>query len=135
MVGPGAQRKQEWEGLSVNKLLVTPLIIVAAGGLLCTSSAIAQPTSQQPPPPAPRAPSVQITVQPSLESAHDNTAIVRWTTNNPGGTDEHFGVVQYGTAPGALTQTAKSHIRLNRGHPDTMFRVRLDGPAAVSRSW
>ena len=41
-------------------------------------------------------------------------AIVRWTTNNPGGSDEHFGVVHYGTDPKYMTDTAKSHIRLNR---------------------
>jgi phosphodiesterase/alkaline phosphatase D-like protein len=65
--------------------------------------------------------------QPTLEGAHDDTAIIRWTTNNPGGANDHFGVVQYGTSPGALTKTAKSHIRLNQGHSETMFRVRIDG--------
>jgi phosphodiesterase/alkaline phosphatase D-like protein len=52
---------------------------------------------------------------------------VRWTTNNPGGSDDHFGVVHYGTNPKELSQTAKSHVRLNQAHPETMFRVRLDG--------
>ncbi len=52
---------------------------------------------------------------------------VRWTTNNPGGTDDHFAVVHYGTNPKDLSQTAKSHIRLNRFHQDTLFRVRMDG--------
>ena len=44
----------------------------------------------------------------------------------PGGDDEHFGVVHFGTSAGHLSQTAKSHIRLNRGHPDTVFRVMLN---------
>jgi hypothetical protein len=51
--------------------------------------------------------------------------IIRWTTNNPGGSDEHFGVVHYGTDPKNLNETAESHVRLNRGHADTVFRVRL----------
>ena len=52
-------------------------------------------------------------------------AIVRWTTTNPRGDDEHYGVVHYGTNPENLDQTARGHIRLNRAHPETMFRVRL----------
>ena len=52
--------------------------------------------------------------------------IVRWTSNNPGGSPEHFGVVHYGTSPKELSQTAKSPIRLNPGHPSTVFRVRMD---------
>ena len=78
-------------------------------------------------PPAKRAARVHITEGPSLESVRDNQAIITWTSNNPGGTDEHFGVVHYGTDPEHLTQTAKSHIRLNQNHPDTVFRVRVDG--------
>ena len=39
----------------------------------------------------------------------------------------HYGVVHYGTDAGELGQTAKSPIRLNPGHPDTVFRVRMDG--------
>jgi phosphodiesterase/alkaline phosphatase D-like protein len=70
---------------------------------------------------------VHITRGPALESARENSAIIRWTSNNPGGTDEHFGVVHYGTDPKNLSETAKSHIRLNRGHSFTVFRVRVDG--------
>jgi phosphodiesterase/alkaline phosphatase D-like protein len=50
---------------------------------------------------------------------------VRWTTTNPRGDDEHYGVVHYGTDPEDLSQTAKGHIRLNRTHPETIFRVRM----------
>jgi len=106
---------------SVNKLLMKRLITAMIGGLLCVS-----PTLAQMMPPAPKAPSVSITIQPTLESAHDDMAIIRWTTNNPGGADDHFGVVHYGTSPNALTEMAKSHVRLNRGHSDAMFRVHLD---------
>jgi phosphodiesterase/alkaline phosphatase D-like protein len=35
--------------------------------------------------------------------------------------------VHYGTDPQNLSETAKSHIRLNRGHSYTVFRVRVDG--------
>ena len=51
----------------------------------------------------------------------------RWTTDNPGGTDEHFGIVHYGTDPNGLSQTTKSPIRLNRYHSDAIFRVRVEG--------
>jgi hypothetical protein len=36
-------------------------------------------------------------------------------------------VVYYGTDLKALSRTAKSHVRLNRSHPETIFRVRVDG--------
>jgi phosphodiesterase/alkaline phosphatase D-like protein len=62
-----------------------------------------------------------------LEIAHDDLAIIRWTTTNPGGDDDHFAVIQYGTDPNDLSQTTKNHIRLNRAHPETIFRVRMDG--------
>src|SRR5258707_13568322 len=52
--------------------------------------------------------------------------IIRWTSNNPGGSPEHFGVVHYGTDPKNLSQTAKSHIWLNPTHSYTVFRVRMD---------
>ena len=35
--------------------------------------------------------------------------------------------MQYGTDPEDLSQTAKSQIRINRGHPETIFRVRMPG--------
>jgi phosphodiesterase/alkaline phosphatase D-like protein len=64
---------------------------------------------------------------PALESAREDSAIIRWTSKNPGGSDEHFGVVHYGTDPKNLSETAKSHIRLNPSHSYTVFRVRVDG--------
>jgi hypothetical protein len=59
--------------------------------------------------------------------ADDKSAIITWTSNNPGGTDEHFGVVHYGTNPIEFSDTAKSHIRLNQTHSYTVFRVRVAG--------
>jgi hypothetical protein len=107
---------------SMNRLLVKLAITAAAGSLLYSS-----PIGAQNPPPQERAEHVEITKAPELEIAHGDLAIVRWTSTNPGGDDEHFGVVQYGTDPKELTQTAKSPIRLNRAHPETIFRVRIDG--------
>jgi hypothetical protein len=75
------------------------------------------------------APRVQITRAPQLESADENSAIIRWTSHNPGGSDEHYAIVHYGTNPNELNLMAKSHIRLNQMHPETMFRVRVEGLA------
>ena len=76
--------------------------------------------------PAPKATKIKITEGPALERATAGSAIIRWTSDNPGGSDEHFGLVIYGTDPKKLSETAKSHIRLNREHPYTVFRVRLE---------
>jgi phosphodiesterase/alkaline phosphatase D-like protein len=78
-------------------------------------------------PPAKRAAHVEISQGPEVESAKANEVIIRWTSNNPGGSDEHFGVVHYGKSATDLSQTAKSHIRLNQGHAQTVFRVRVGG--------
>jgi Purple acid Phosphatase, N-terminal domain len=45
--------------------------------------------------------------------------------HQPRGDDEHYGIVHYVTDPQELSQTAKGHIRLNRNHPETIFRVRM----------
>ena len=106
----------------MNRGLLRVAITVFGCGLFFSSPASAQLTA-----PTKRAAHVQITQGPSLELARNNSAIIRWTSNNPGGTDEHLGIVHYGTDPQKLNQTAKSPIRLNRGHSDTIFRVRVDG--------
>jgi phosphodiesterase/alkaline phosphatase D-like protein len=105
--------------------------LAAAAGLLF-SSLIAAQAPYAPKavlPPAPTAASVRIMHGPELElaNAYDNSVIIRWTTNNPGGTDQHYGVVHYGLNPGDLSQTAKSPNRMNRNHPDMTFRVRVEG--------
>jgi phosphodiesterase/alkaline phosphatase D-like protein len=105
----------------MTRILLRLAITAAAGSLLCSNLVVAQPT-----PTTPKTARAQITEGPALESAKDNWAIITWTSNNPGGTEEHFGVVHYGTDPNSLTQTAKSHIRLNPSHSSTVFRVRLD---------
>ena len=107
-------------------------IAAALASLLFWNSGAAQQTSAyvaKQEPPAAKAPRVQITRGPELELADENSATIRWTSSNPGGSDEHFGVVHYGTNPNDLNQTAKSHIRLNQKHADTIFRVSLEGLA------
>ena len=93
-----------------------------SGGLLFCNLAAAQN-----PPLAPKAQHVEIIKGPALETSHDDIAIIRWTINNPGGADDHYSVIHYGTDPNDLSQTAKNHIRLNQTHPETVFRVRMDG--------
>jgi phosphodiesterase/alkaline phosphatase D-like protein len=105
----------------VNRLLLTLAITTAAGSLLS-----AGPAGGQILPPAKKAERVEITKGPELESAADYLTIIRWTTNNPGGADVHYGIVHYGTDPKNLRQTAKNPIRLNQGHAHTTFRVRID---------
>ena len=106
----------------MNRLLAKLAITAAAGSLFFSS-----PIGAQNLPPQKKAEHVEITKEPELEIAFDDTAIVRWSTTNPRGDDEHYGVVHYGTDPEDLSQTAKGHIRLNRTHPETIFRVRIDG--------
>jgi phosphodiesterase/alkaline phosphatase D-like protein len=105
----------------MNRLLV--ILTVAVTG----SSVLSLPTAAQVAPMAKPAIHARITKGPALESARDNSAIITWTSTNPGGTDEHFGVVHYGTDAKNLTETAKSHIRLNQAHSHTVFRVRVEG--------
>src|SRR3981081_1305765 len=101
----------------MSKMLLTLLIMVVfIGSLLAQVS-----------PTTPKAASVRITQGPELELAKEYLPIIRWTTNNPGGTPDHFGIVHYGTDPKNLSQTAKSPIRLNPSHTSTIFRVRIQG--------
>jgi hypothetical protein len=104
----------------MKKLLPVLGIALTMAPLFCP-----KPIDAQLIPSAKKTPHVQITEGPSLESAQDTWAIITWTSNNPGGSDEHFGVVHYGTDAKDLSQTAKSHIRLNQQHSYTVFRVRV----------
>jgi hypothetical protein len=104
----------------VNKSVMKLAITATIGSLLSSNPIVAQVL-----PPAPKAPRVDIIQGPELELAQDEFAIIRWTCNNPGGVDNHNGIVTYGTSPDTLTQIAKSPIRLNRDHPNTVFRVNV----------
>jgi phosphodiesterase/alkaline phosphatase D-like protein len=111
----------------MNTLLLIPTATVALT-LIATASFFFSPQPAAQATSTPKQTSrVHITKGPALESAHDDWAIVTWTSSNPGGSDEHFGVVHYGTDPKNLSQTAKSHIRLNPAHSYAVFRVRVDG--------
>ena len=94
--------------------------------LLVTSVFCLTPGAAQVSPFTAKAAHVQITQGPELEGASGHLAIIRWTTNNPGGSPQHYGVVHYGTNPKDLSQTAKNPIRLNPTHTDTVFRVRME---------
>ena len=97
--------------------------------MVATVSSLLHPTpaASQVSPKTNKATHVRITQGPEVERADPDFAIIRWTSNNPGGSPEHYGVVHYGTDPTKLNQTAKSPIRLNPGHSYTIFRVRIDG--------
>jgi hypothetical protein len=94
--------------------------------LLVSSVLYLTPGATQVSPTTAKAARVRIMRGPDLESARPNLVIIRWTSYNPGGSPEHYGVVHYGTNPKELSQTAKSPIRLNPGHTYTVFRVRVD---------
>jgi hypothetical protein len=75
-------------------------------------------------PTTPKAARVQIIQGPEIALSTWFTDI-RWTTNNPGGSPVHYGIVHYGTDPKNLSQTTQNPIRLNPYHSSTVFRVDL----------
>ena len=105
----------------MNRLLLKLAIMLLVSSVLCLT-----PGATQVSPTIAKAARIRITQGPELESARENLVIIRWTSNNPGGSPEHYGVVNYGTNPKELSQRAKSPIRLNPGHTYSVFRVRLD---------
>src|SRR5437899_4046596 len=105
----------------MNRLLINLAITAAAAsGLSTYSMAQISPTT-------PKAARVRIMQGPELESSSEYLTIVRWTSNNPGGSPVHYGVVHYGTNPKNLDQTARNPIRLNPDRSSTIFRVRIEG--------
>ena len=67
----------------------------------------------------------QASATPVIESVSDTLAFIRWTTQNPGGTILHYAVVRYGKDPNNLNLTAQSPTRINAGHSEMVFRVRV----------
>src|SRR5439155_22901238 len=106
----------------MSRLLLKLAMSMVVSCLFCSMPAAAQVA-----PATKKTASVKITQRPEIEQANSYLTVVRWTTNNPGGSPEHYGVVHYGTNPKDLSQTAKSPIRLNPSHSDTVFRVRIQG--------
>ena len=106
---------------------------------LATATAVASllsstPAAAQVVPTAEKAERVKITQGPELEMASDHLTIVRWMTNNPGGSDVHYGIVHYGTDPKDLSQTARSPIRLNQGHPQTTYYYSVGSEESSGKS-
>jgi len=101
---------------------LTIAITVAVNSLIASHPAAAQQRAA-----ADRSERRQIVSAPALESATDNTAIIRWTANRGGGTARHYGIVRYGTDPRNLNQPATSPNRWNRSLPNMTYRVRIDG--------
>src|SRR5258708_11001410 len=99
------------------KLAVTTAVIC-----LLTSNPMAAQVS----PTTPRAARVQITKGPEIEMTKEFLTIIRWTTNNPGGSTEHDSDEHYRTDPQNLSEIAKSPIRLTPDHPSTVFPLHLD---------
>jgi hypothetical protein len=99
----------------MKRALVTLAVTLWSGGSFAQES-----------PTTPRAAQVRIIEGPKIELAKQFLTIIRWTTNNPGGSPVHYGIVHYGTDRKDLGQTARSPIRLNPDHPSTVFRVRMD---------
>jgi hypothetical protein len=64
----------------MHRLLLTLVITATIGSLLSSNPIVAQVL-----PPAKKAERVEIRHGPALELARDDLAIIRWTTNNPGG--------------------------------------------------
>src|SRR5260370_37037133 len=95
-------------GLFVNRLLLKLVMSVMMASLFYSTPAGAQvaPTTK-------KAETVKITQGPEIERAEPDLTIVRWTTNNPGASPEHYGVVHYGTNPTDLSHTAKNPVTLN----------------------
>jgi hypothetical protein len=106
----------------MNKLLLKLAIVVTVCSLLSST-----PAATQVSPPTKKVAGVRIKQGPEIERADPDFAIIKWTSNNPGGSPEHYGIVRYGTDPTKLNQMAKSPIRLNPGHSYSVFRVRMDG--------
>src|SRR5215471_11720654 len=109
-------------GISMSRLSLKLAMMATVGSLLHSTSAAAQvsPTTK-------KAARVRITHGPEIERADPDFAIIRWTSNNPGGSPERCGTVHYGTDPTKLNQTAQSPIRLNPGHSHTVFVGRMGG--------
>src|SRR5882762_8257544 len=103
----------------MNRLLLKVAMMVTVGSLLYSTPAATEESRI-----AKKSASVRITGGPSIERVEPDFAIVTWTSQTPGGSPAHVGIVHYGTDPKNLNQTATSPIRLNPDHPHTVFRVR-----------
>jgi hypothetical protein len=67
----------------------------------------------------------KVSASPMVESVSATLAFISWTTPNPGGTVLHKAIVHYGKDPRHLDLTAASPTRINPGHSEMLFRVRI----------
>jgi hypothetical protein len=79
-------------------------------------------TASQQSPAGKKAARMRIIKGPALESAKDNSAIIRWATNTGSSLIEHS-VVHYGTDPKKLDRRAESPNRWNQSLPYMIHRV------------
>jgi hypothetical protein len=87
----------------MNRLLLKLAITAAVGSLLSSNPMVSQVSST-----ASKTARVRITQGPELELAKVHLTIIRWTTNNPGGAPEHYGICTMGDPKNLSSQTAKS---------------------------
>lgn len=105
----------------------TALTIVTIGVIHgVTARALAEPAN---PAAGRRSRPVRLVGRPVLESAAQNSAVIRWTDTTGGGTDTHYGIVRYGLAPGHLDRTARSPNRARKNVTAMTYRVWIDGLA------
>jgi hypothetical protein len=97
-------------------LLTVALIFTGVGSLFIGPSwAYARQSSD----------AAHLSSSPTIESVSDRLAFIRWTAPNPGGTTLHYAVIRFGKDPNHLDFTAKSPTRINPGHSEMVFRVRI----------
>jgi hypothetical protein len=102
--------------LSMKRLVLALLMVAFAVGLLIFS--IHQRATDK------KAGHIQIIEEPAVESATDNAAIIRWTTNTGSSLIERS-VVRYGTDPKNLSGRAESPNRWNQNLPFMIHRVQV----------
>jgi hypothetical protein len=100
----------------MSRLLLIAITIWASVLTLSTQTFSQQPLASK------KVARMQIIEGPVLESATDNSAIIRWKTNIGNSLIEHS-VVHYGTDPKDLSSKAESLNRWNRNLPYMIHRV------------
>jgi phosphodiesterase/alkaline phosphatase D-like protein len=106
---------------------VKPVLLAVAITMVIGSLIASHPIAAQQRTAGKRPERREIVAGPALESATENTAIIKWTVDKGGGTRKHVGLVRYGTDPRNLDRTARSPNRLIRSLPGMTYRVRIYG--------
>jgi len=101
--------------------IILALIVAMAASMICSDSTVAQQS------PGSGKPARADHRRTGARNHLGKRAIIRWTSTTPVGSDQHLGVVHFGTDPENLSKTAKSPLRLNRAHPTTIFECGSNG--------